>query len=499
MWCGNFRSLSCPGLNMAAVVTPVPSSLVLSVSKRTCALATKISRGLLRFYVTQTEGDASRDSPESVKVKVPEGKPFSEIPCVDSIPIIGLIRFAVKYRGRFHESHEANREMYGPIWRVKDPGVDLVFTAHPQGMKDLLRYEGKHPNRVPIGLWLDAYQKLGKPRGLLQALGEEWQRLRKTVDKPILRPNLISGHVSGMHDVAADLVDRLTALREEDGEVKDVDQELFKWALESACLVLYDRRLGCLSSHPQPSSLTFIKAVQEMFRLTGELVFYPPALGKLIRPRAWKAFRDNMDVLFRYAEEEITHRLSETDSLNPSSFIGHILSRDSLTPDELVSTVTEIMSASVDTTSNSVHALLWEVARRPDVQDKMYDEISSVLPHGTEVTYQRLEKLAYTMGVIKEVTRLYPVGFVSARMLEEGAVVCGYQIPQGTQVYVSHYALGRNPEVFENPTELCPERWIRNSGVKPPDPFSYVPFGLGQRSCVGRRIAVSEMQLLCVE
>ncbi|NXX76557.1 CP27B protein, partial [Urocolius indicus] len=62
-----------------------------------------------------------------------------------------------------------------------------------------------------------------------------------------------------------------------------------------------------------------------------------------------------------------------------------------------------------------------------------------------------------------------------------------------TLLTLCHYAVSRDGRLFPAPDSFVPERWLRRDGSR--HPFGSLPFGLGKRSCVGRRLAELEMHL----
>lgn len=58
---------------------------------------------------------------------------------------------------------------------------------------------------------------------------------------------------------------------------------------------------------------------------------------------------------------------------------------------------------------------------------------------------------------------------------------------------INSHALGSNEEYFEDGKQFRPERWLREHGTI--NPFAHVPFGIGKRMCIGRRLAELQLQL----
>ena len=143
--------------------------------------------------------------------------------------------------------------------------------------------------------------------------------------------------------------------------------------------------------------------------------------------------------------------------------------------------------------------VLYMMAKNPDKQDILRQEVLSVLGDTTLATPRTLAQMPYLKAWVRETLRLYP--FVAIpREPTEDIVLSGYLIPGGTaQVNFLVFGMGRDEEVFENAEAFKPERWLRKKDGIPTDTdeaFSSIPFGFGTRMCVGRRIAELELHLL---
>ncbi len=96
----------------------------------------------------------------------------------------------------------------------------------------------------------------------------------------------------------------------------------------------------------------------------------------------------------------------------------------------------------------------------------------------------------YTDAVIKEILRLYPPAWAMSREAIEDTHLAGYEIPTGTTVFLSIYALQRHPDFWDRPLEFLPERWLDKSLRMD----AYFPFGAGARKCIGDHFAMMEMR-----
>ena len=155
-----------------------------------------------------------------------------------------------------------------------------------------------------------------------------------------------------------------------------------------------------------------------------------------------------------------------------------------------------LVLAAVDTTSHTASWALHSLATNQDIQEKVREEIQQ---NGDTVTPHTVKRLSYLGGFIKEVMRLYPVAPFLTRLATQTFRLGGHTIPPGTVLLVSLYVMGRDQEIFSQPESLDPERWRREEtepGERRRRAGASLPFGLGARSCIGRRIAELELQLL---
>lgn len=101
-------------------------------------------------------------------------------------------------------------------------------------------------------------------------------------------------------------------------------------------------------------------------------------------------------------------------------------------------------------------------------------------------------------GALREVMRLYPVAPFVGRFIDLNAEIGGYGIPKGTLVLASLYTSGHDPTHFSDPHKFRPERWLRNesSEHKVFKSHATIPFSMGGRSCIGKKIASYQIHSL---
>ncbi len=142
-------------------------------------------------------------------------------------------------------------------------------------------------------------------------------------------------------------------------------------------------------------------------------------------------------------------------------------------------------NAGSDTTANTAMFTSWELARRPDVQTKLHEELKAAFPDPKEsLDIERLERLPFFDGVCREGLRLHaPIPSYLERYSPPGGItVCEVPIPAGTIVGMQAYTNHRDPSVYPDPDNFAPERWYEATAAMK---TNYFPFSAGPRACVG--------------
>ncbi|RJE27307.1 Cytochrome P450 [Aspergillus sclerotialis] len=168
-----------------------------------------------------------------------------------------------------------------------------------------------------------------------------------------------------------------------------------------------------------------------------------------------------------------------------------------LTDVEVAEELLAIMFAGSATTANTVVFLIWSVARNKAVHNKLKTELQELIPNPRDVPdITAANKFPYTNAVIMETLRRFPTipGTQPRIAVDDGIVVDGHQIPKGTIVGVQNYSIHRDPGVFPDPESFLPERWLADDTSRQRAAFN--GFGTGSRACIGRNIAMMELQLV---
>ncbi|XP_038158195.1 sterol 26-hydroxylase, mitochondrial [Cyprinodon tularosa] len=420
--------------------------------------------------------------------------------------------FVKGYADRGHLLQCLQKRLYGPIWRSRFGPFDMVNVASPELIAQVIQQEGRYPIRIELPHWKEYRDLRGQAYGLHVETGPEWYRIRSVLNPKMLKLQEVSAYAPVIHQVVGDLLGRVELLRSRSPDratVRNLAAELYKFGFEGISAVLFETRLGCLQEEIPEDTLRFIAAVNNMLTLS-DIVILMPCWSRSILP-FWKRFVQAWDDLYDVAQKLVDRRTAELKAQMCSGepaegmYLTYLLSSDKLSRAEIYISVTELMLGGVDTTSNTLSWALYHLARDRRVQERLHREVESVCPDEQQPTTGDLSRMPYLKAVIKETLRLYPVVHGNGRFVSENEVVVdNYWFPKKTQFHLCHYAAAHDEAEFTKAEDFIPERWLNveppsrhagraNPGFYQHHPYSFIPFGVGVRGCVGKRLAEMEM------
>lgn len=172
------------------------------------------------------------------------------------------------------------------------------------------------------------------------------------------------------------------------------------------------------------------------------------------------------------------------------SFYNHILLDQILIYYCLCWMLQEIFFTGTETTSTTTEWIMAELLKNPEAMRKVKEELNEVVGENRKVEESDIEKLPYLQAVIKETLRLHPAApLLLPRNTIQNTNFMGYHIPKDTQVFVNVWAIGRDPDTWEDPFTFKPERFLGSSIDYKGQNFELIPFGSGRRICVGISLA----------
>lgn len=163
--------------------------------------------------------------------------------------------------------------------------------------------------------------------------------------------------------------------------------------------------------------------------------------------------------------------------------------------EQLIDEILIIFTAGHETTSNALTFTFQLLAKHPEWQEKIYEEIKEVKKE-TDNLMTSIMASKVCQQVIEESMRLYPPAYFIDRVNKTDDSFNGLDFKAGSNLLFSVYEIHRHPKLWEKPEQFMPERFDEGSR-----PFSsqYFPFGAGPRKCIGNNFAMFEMIIAVTE
>ncbi|KAF3431169.1 hypothetical protein FNV43_RR25899 [Rhamnella rubrinervis] len=143
--------------------------------------------------------------------------------------------------------------------------------------------------------------------------------------------------------------------------------------------------------------------------------------------------------------------------------------------------------------------MIWamaELAKKPNLMKKAQDEVRYVTGNKGKVDESDIDQLQYLKMIVKETLRLHPPApLLIPRETISHFKVNGYEIYPKSRIQINAWAIGRDPDYWNNPEEFIPERFIDSSIDFKGQHFELLPFGSGRRICPGIYMATTIVEL----
>ena len=163
---------------------------------------------------------------------------------------------------------------------------------------------------------------------------------------------------------------------------------------------------------------------------------------------------------------------------------------EGMTDEELHDELITLLFAGHETTASALAWLFYWSHYLPEVKEKLVSELNSL---GGNPDYTEINNLPYLDAVISETLRIYPIAAGSfARILTKPMTVKGYNFEPNTWLMVSIYSLHHREDLYPNSKQFNPARFLQRTYSN----YEYIPFGGGNRRCLGSALALLEMKLV---
>ncbi|KAI6669630.1 hypothetical protein NL676_004515 [Syzygium grande] len=418
-------------------------------------------------------------------------------PIVGVLPLLGTMP---------HVTLAKMAKRYGPVMYLKMGTCDMVVASTPDAARAFLRtLDMNFLNRPPnAGATHMAYNAQDM---VFADYGPKWKLLRRLSSLHMLGGKALFEWT----DVrAVELSHMLRAMYESSGRVEPVVvPEMLTYAMANMIgQVILSRRVFATKG----SELNEFKdMVVELMTSAGYF-----NIGDFIPSIAWmdlqgieggmKRLHKKFDALLTRMIEE--HMATAREREGKPDFLDILMNNcheintgsETLNLTNVKALLLNLFTAGTDTSSSAIEWALAEMLKNPSIFQRAHEEMDRVIGKQRRLQESDLSRLPYLRAICKESFRKHPSTPLNLpRVSTEPCLVNGYYIPQNTRLSVNIWAIGRDPDVWEDPLEFIPERFLseKHAEIDPRgNSFELMPFGAGRRICAGARMGIAMVEYI---
>ena len=383
------------------------------------------------------------------------------------------------------------------------PFYPIVTVSHSDPVSKLI---GKLPKDRDVYTYLMPW--LGE--GLLISDGKKWMRNRRLLT-PAFHHEILRGYIPVVNSCLEILLNKWTDSAK-DGVPVCVFRDISKLSLDIIMRCAFSCQSNCQLSDQHP----YINSVNKLLPLVSQRFLNPLYRINFIYTltASGRKFKQACKIAHEYTESVIRERRKDLENKSKQSddilnkigkkqyldFLDILLTAQDedgkgLTDLEIRDEADTFMFEGHDTTTSGISWTIYCLAQHPEHQDKVREEVKSVLMGRDYLEYDDLKELKYTQWCIKEAMRRYPPVFNFMRVTTEDTEIEGHMIPKGMTVVFQVPSIHHHPDTWENPLEYNPLRF-HPSNAEGRDPYAFIPFSAGYRNCIGQNFALNEEKMV---
>jgi cytochrome P450 len=412
-------------------------------------------------------------------------------PSLRSTPVIGAAR---ELRADYLGTMLRAASDVGDVVRVHAGPPGWRATFYSVSSPDLVLEILGQPDRYTKNNQFYREVRAALGNGMLTSEGEVWHRQRRFL-APVFTPKRIStSYAAIMVDEAQQMVRRWDRPATT-GAVVDMRAEMTDLTSRIIGRILF----GADMTAALPQMVKF-KFVNDAILRRG---FAPHPTPMWIPTAANRRLSSGLALIREVVDNIIAQRRARPGSERTQDMLGLLLSardaensQDRMSDAEVADQVLIFLLAGHDTTASTLACLLVELARAPEWQQPVRDELTKVLD-GRPAAAHDIAELSWTGRAVREAMRLYPAAHSIGRSNTTDEVLNGYRIPAGSAIVVSPWTVHRSPKIWRHPETFDPRRFDLPTGQLPGGHrYAWFPFGAGPHACIGMQLAMHELPLV---
>lgn len=390
---------------------------------------------------------------------------------------------------------------YGDIFLLKMGQRNLLVVASPELAKEVLQTQGVEFGSRPRNVVYDIFTGSGQDM-IFTYYGHHWRKMRRIMTAPFFTHNVVQKYRSAWEEEIGRAMEDIRARPEASSEGIVIRGRMQLMVYNIMYRMLFDRRF---ESEEDPLFLR-LKTLNAQRSRMGQSFEYNygdfiPILSPLLRGymKICKQVKEKRQALFTesFIKERRQLGITKGDRKCGMDYIFEAQEKGEINEENVLYLIDNMNTAGMETIVWTMEWVIAELVNHPEIQQKIRDELDAVVGPGIPMTEPDIVKLPYLQAVMKESLRLHITLPFVPRLNVPQTKLGGYDIPAGTKVLVNIWWLANNPELWDNPQDFIPERFLQE-GEKIEfhgNDFRFLPFGAGRRSCPGIHMALANVAL----
>ncbi|KMT05454.1 hypothetical protein BVRB_7g175810 [Beta vulgaris subsp. vulgaris] len=390
---------------------------------------------------------------------------------------------------------------FGEMFLLRMGQRNLVVVSSPELAKDVLHTQGVEFGSRTRNVVFDIFTGKGQDM-VFTVYGEHWRKMRRIMTVPFFTNKVVQQYRFGWEDEAEAVVNDVKKNPESAKNGIVLRKRLQLMMYNNMYRIMFDRRFES-EDDPLFNKLKALNGERSRLAQSFEYNYgdFIPVLRPFLRGylNLCKQVKEKRLQLFKDYFVDERKKLASTKAPSNNELkcaIDHILEaqeKGEINEDNVLYIVENINVAAIETTLWSIEWGIAELVNHPEIQNKLREEIDTVLGKGHQITEPDTQKLPYLQAVIKETLRLrMAIPLLVPHMNLHNAKLGGYDIPAESKILVNAWWLANNPAHWKNPEEFRPERFLEEESKVEANgnDFRFLPFGVGRRSCPGIILAL---------
>jgi len=372
--------------------------------------------------------------------------------------------------GSLHEYCRDLSKLYGPVFSFFWGTSRVVGIAHPDPMKSLRRVFNRPPS-----LFMGFSPLIGT-NSVQYSNGQEGKTRHRVITHSF-SASMIESFFDKLLEIGKAKVAELQGYEGKELEI-DIERITIDMAIE-----------GIVQSGFGGVSDKGVKRIAGAYHFLWDTMEERILSGEGITDED-KKFHHNRQILVDFAKQYLKSLEGDRQGL----MIERLIAEPTYDEEKLLSDAVTTMVGGFHTTGTMMQWALYFLARDQKIQERLLDEINTVVPNGEQPSYKHVKTMEFLRNCIYETLRIAAVAPWAARVSDEVLDIDGFKVPAGTPVIMCLGVMQQSKQFWKDPERFDPDRFARaDNAMKTFGSNVFMPFGgSGGRKCPGYRHTMVE-------